>query len=134
MITLGDITTVNLAYLIGFFIGISIFCSTLIMLMISVIQNISIYIFGGRKGIKQTIKAVIYSYVPIALIGWIPFAGLIGYIWAVILLIFAVRELQEISTARAILAVTILLLVIVIMTIILVLCAIFGIIYLLIPH
>lgn len=105
MISLGDIVTVNIAYLIVFFIGASIICNIIIMLIISVIQHIFVFIFGGRKGIKQTIKAVIYSYVPIAVIGWVPFVGLISYIWAVILLIFAVRELHEISTARAILAV-----------------------------
>jgi hypothetical protein len=66
-----------------------------------------VYLFGGRKGIMQTIKAIIYGHTPRLLLGWIPFVGFIFMLWSLVLGILGIRELQEISTARAILAVAI---------------------------
>jgi len=40
------------------------------------------------------------------LIGWIPFiGGIIGFMWSLVVSILGVRELQEISTAKAVIAV-----------------------------
>jgi hypothetical protein len=55
----------------------------------------------------QTIKAIIYGHTPRLLLGWIPFVGFIFMLWSLVLGILGIRELQEISTARAILAVAI---------------------------
>ncbi len=66
-----------------------------------------VYIFGGRKGIVQTIKTVMYGLTPTYVIGWIPIISIIGAIWSFILFILGVREMQEISTGRAIVAVVI---------------------------
>lgn len=82
------------------------------------IIHIGIYLFGGRKGIDQTIKAVIYSmYISILLIiifGFleeiphvdkIPLIGdiseIIVVIWPLALIIIGVRQLHEITTFRA---------------------------------
>jgi hypothetical protein len=67
--------------------------------------HIFVYIAGGRKDIMQTEKAAIYGSTPFLLLGWIPVIGLvIGGIWAIILTILGLRELQEITTGKAILA------------------------------
>ncbi|MEI7858127.1 MAG: Yip1 family protein [Methanomicrobiales archaeon] len=66
-----------------------------------------VYLLGGRKGIMQTINAVIYSHTPRLLLGWIPFIGIIFMLWSLVLGILGIRELQEISTTKAILAVAI---------------------------
>ena len=58
--------------------------------------------FGGRKGYRNTIKAFAYGYTPAFLFGWIPFAGVLFSIWALILNIIGIRQLHEISTGRAI--------------------------------
>jgi hypothetical protein len=64
-----------------------------------------VYVVGGRKGVWNTEKAVIYGSTPYLLIGWIPLIGpVIGGLWTIVLEIIGVRELQELSTAKAILA------------------------------
>jgi hypothetical protein len=66
-----------------------------------------VYILGGRKGIMQTFKAIIYGHTPRLLLGWIPVIGFIFVLWSLALGILGIRELQEISTGKAILAVVI---------------------------
>ncbi len=66
-----------------------------------------VYILGGRKGIEQTIKTVMYGLTPMYIIGWIPIISILGAIWSFILYIIGIRETQEISTGRAIAAVVI---------------------------
>ena len=58
-------------------------------------------IFGGKKGYHQTIKAMIYGNTPNYLFGWIPFISFISGIWSLILIIFGIKELHEISTGKA---------------------------------
>jgi hypothetical protein len=64
-----------------------------------------VYIFGGRQGIWQTLKAFMYGSTPSLLFGWIPFIGFIFSLWSLVLDIFGIRELQEISSMKATLAV-----------------------------
>jgi len=64
-----------------------------------------VYILGGRKGIMQTINAVIYGSTPRLLLGWIPFIGLLFALWSLVLGVIGIRELQEMSTERAVIAV-----------------------------
>jgi hypothetical protein len=67
--------------------------------------HVFVYLVGGRKGVWNTEKAVIYGSTPFFLIGWIPIIGpVIGGLWAIVLQILGIRELQEISTTKAILA------------------------------
>lgn len=64
-----------------------------------------VLVVGGRKGLWQTEKAVLYGSTPFLLIGWIPVIGLVlGGLWAIVLQILGIRELQELSTTKAILA------------------------------
>jgi len=58
--------------------------------------------FGGRKGYANTIKAFAYGETPLLLFGWIPFVGMLFWIWALVLNIIGIRQLHEISTGRAI--------------------------------
>jgi len=71
----------------------------------SIIVHIVVLILGGKKGIKPTIKALIYGSTPRLLLGWIPFIGIIAEIWSIILLIVGMRQLQDITTGKAIIAV-----------------------------
>ena len=72
--------------------------------LFSVWLHLWVYIMGGRKGIMQTAKAVIYGMTPGMLLGWIPLAGFLFCLWSIVLQIIGVRELQEISSGRALLA------------------------------
>ena len=58
--------------------------------------------FGGRKGYGNTIKAFAYGETPLFLFGWIPFVGMLFWIWALVLNIIGIRQLHEISTGRAV--------------------------------
>lgn len=64
--------------------------------------HLFVYLLGGRKGYFETVKALIFGSTPYMLIGWIPVIGLlVGGIWSLILSIFGIRELHQVSTGRA---------------------------------
>ena len=69
--------------------------------------HIFVWALGGKKGYVQTVKSLMYGSTPGLLLGWIPIIGFIGAIWTVILDIFGIKELQEMSTGRAVAAVVI---------------------------
>jgi len=66
-----------------------------------------VYIVGGRKGIWETMKAVIYGSTPSMLLGWIPFIGILFGLWSVVLWALGVRDLHELTTGKAVAAVVI---------------------------
>ena len=66
-----------------------------------------VYLVGGRNGVGETIKAVMYGATPSYLLGWIPIVGSVAGIWALIVGIIGVRQLHELSTGKAVLAVII---------------------------
>ena len=76
-------------------------------LVFSAWLHLWVYILGGRNGIMQTVYAVIYGNTPRLLFGWIPFVGILFALWSLILGIIGIRELQEMGTGRAALAVII---------------------------
>jgi hypothetical protein len=69
--------------------------------------QIVVVIAGGKKGSNQTTKALVYSSTPYLLFGWIPVINIIAGMWELGLAIIGIREFQEISTERALLAVVI---------------------------
>lgn len=78
--------------IIGIFIG-------------AAIVHLGVLLVGGNQGYHQTVKSLIYGGTPGYIFGWIPFIGIIGSIWSLILIIFGVKELHDISTGRAVIAV-----------------------------
>ncbi|RLG18782.1 hypothetical protein DRN63_00920 [Nanoarchaeota archaeon] len=93
----------------GGLLAVSFFISSFVGGLIAVIigslwLHIWVYLVGGRKGLTQTMKAVMYSCTPTFIVGWIPFINIIAMIWAIIVEIIGIRQLHEISTGRAILA------------------------------
>ena len=93
----------------GGLLAVSFFISSFVGGLIAVIVgslwlHIWVYLVGGRKGLTQTMKAVMYSCTPTFIVGWIPFINIIAMIWAIIVEIIGIRQLHEISTGRAILA------------------------------
>jgi hypothetical protein len=64
------------------------------------------WLLGGKKGMWQTEKSVFYGLTPFLILGWIPvIGGIIGGIWSIVLGIMGLKELQGISTGRAVVAV-----------------------------
>jgi hypothetical protein len=64
--------------------------------------HLFVWAFGGRKGYANTIKAFAYGDTPFLLFGWIPFVGMLFWIWALVLNIIGIRQLHEISIGRAV--------------------------------
>ena len=67
-------------------------------------QHLWVRVCGGMKGYTQTVKAIVYGATPGFVLGWIPFVGIIGAIWSIVVTILGLRELHEISTGRAVAA------------------------------
>jgi hypothetical protein len=98
----GIATGVFAVFAVFIFMFIAVAVTTLIG---TVWLHIWVYLVGGREGMGQTWKVVVYSMTPALLLGWIPLIGLIANLWAVVLEVIGIRELHGLSTARAVLAV-----------------------------
>jgi len=62
-----------------------------------------VYVFGGREGYTQTVKALAYGATPSYVVGWVPFVGPpVGGIWALVVEIIGLRELHGITTGKAV--------------------------------
>lgn len=70
-------------------------------------MHIWVYLVGGREGITKTDKAVIYALTPFLIFGWIPLLGFVMGLWSFVLLVMAIRELQNLALVKAFLAVAI---------------------------
>jgi hypothetical protein len=102
----GIIPSVILPSLLLPFMVLGILVVFIIGLIVGgVILHLFVYLVGGRKGLEQTLKAAMYGTTPVFVFGWIPLIGFLALIYALVLEILAVRELHEISTGRALLAV-----------------------------
>ena len=87
---------------------VSIYVATLISAIVSgLILHIFAYLLGARKGLEQTMKTMLYAHTPFLLLGWIPFIGMIFWLWKAILNILGLIHLQKMSICKAILAVVI---------------------------
>lgn len=104
---LSSIVDLNFANPLGLVIGIIVGYIFLFVITFigAAILHLFVYIVGGRAGVEQTIKAVLYAFTPYGLIGWIPYIGLLGMLWSFILTILGIRELHDLSTGKAVLAV-----------------------------
>ncbi|MCQ8894434.1 MAG: YIP1 family protein [Methanolinea sp.] len=64
--------------------------------------HIFVYLLGGRKGYGETLKVLAFGSTPFLLVGWIPLVGFfVGGVWTLVLSVLGIRELQQVSTARA---------------------------------
>lgn len=76
-------------------------------ILFSLWLHLWVYLLGGRKGLLETAKAVVYGLTPAMLLGWIPLIGFLFCLWSVVLQIIGVRELQEMSSGKALAALVI---------------------------
>ncbi len=117
------ITGIFGAPFLGMAVGILMIPLALVFIVIGaiiggVIFQIFVYIVGGRKGIDQTLKAVMYGLTPALLFGWIPLIGIIAALWSLVLEIIGIRELHEITTGRAVTAMALMIVVLVIVNVV----------------
>jgi hypothetical protein len=79
--------------------------------------HIFVWALGGKKGYVETVRSIMYGSTPGLLLGWIPIVSVIGGIWAIALEILGIRELQEMSTGRAVAAVVIAIVIVIVIVI-----------------
>jgi hypothetical protein len=77
------------------------------ILVASLWIHLWVYVCGGRRAHARTFIATAFSGTPTMLFGWIPFIGPAFGLWSLVLLVFGIRECQEIDSQRAALAVLI---------------------------
>jgi hypothetical protein len=76
--------------------------SWLLALVYSLLLHVGVWLIGGRKGIYQTVRSVLYSLTALMLIGWIPDIGPpIGLLWSVVVGILGIEELHQLRRWRA---------------------------------
>jgi hypothetical protein len=76
--------------------------SWLLALVYSLLLHVWVWLIGGRKGIYQTVRSVLYSLTALMLIGWIPDIGPpIGLLWSMVVGILGIEELHQIPRWRA---------------------------------
>ncbi len=95
---------------VGAFVGglIGAFIVGIIGLLLwSVFLHIGAKIVGGRGDFADSFKSAVYAQTPSLLLGWIPIIGIIFTLWAIVLLFLGVRELHELDTTKAVIAVVI---------------------------
>lgn len=100
--SIAALGTIGMVILSIFFI---IIFGAIALFIGGIILHIFVYIAGGRKGLTTTVRAIIYSVTPNLIFGWIPFIGILAGFWTLALEILAIKELHEISTTRAFVAV-----------------------------
>lgn len=76
----------------------------IVTILFSLWLHLWVYLLGGRKGLFETAKAVIYGMTPGMLLGWIPVIGFLFCLWSIVLQIIGIRELQEMSSGKALVA------------------------------
>jgi hypothetical protein len=94
----------NPLLIIAAVIGFSVAGGMLLIFVGGAWMHLWVHIFGGRRGhgYSQTLKAIIYGATPMYVAGWVPFiGGVIGSIWAIVLIIIGLRELHGMTTGRA---------------------------------
>jgi Yip1 domain len=82
------------------FVGVLI-GGAIILLIFTAWVHLLVFAAGGRKGIFQTFKALTYGLTQSCLLHWIPLIGIVFDLWSIVLMILGIRELQEISSSRA---------------------------------
>lgn len=91
-----------IAGLIGAFI-----VGLLLLALVSIFLHVGTRVMSGRGDFADSFKSVVYAQTPSMLLGWIPVIGFIIWIWSIVLLVIGVRELHEMDTMKAVIAVVI---------------------------
>ena len=98
----------------GFIIALNLFLAYLVFLalligifVIGLVAHIFVLLMGGEKGVEQTVKTTMYASTPALLLGWIPYIGILGFIWSLVLLVLGVKENHGMVLGYAVLVVLI---------------------------
>lgn len=98
----------------GFIIALNVFLAYLTFLalligifVIGLVAHAFVLLMGGEKGVVQTVKTTMYASTPALLLGWIPYIGVLGFIWSLVLLVLGLKENQNMDIGHGALVVLI---------------------------
>lgn len=93
----------------GFIAGLigAIIFGIIALILWAIFIHIGAKVMGGRGDLADSFKSALYAQTPSLLLGWIPIIGIIFWLWSIVLLFLGVRELHEMDTMRAVIAVVI---------------------------
>jgi hypothetical protein len=110
----GGVAAGAVANFSGFVIALGVFFVYLVFLalfigifILGLKTHVFVLLMGGEKGVVQTVKTTMYASTPALLLGWIPFVGVIGFIWSLALLVIGIKENHEMEIGNAVLVVLI---------------------------
>ena len=110
----GGVAAGVVANFSGFVIALGVFFVYLVFLalfigifILGLKTHVFVLLMGGEKGVVQTVKTTMYASTPALLLGWIPFVGVIGFIWSLALLVIGIKENHEMEIGNAVLVVLI---------------------------
>ena len=89
-----------LKYSLGLLIMARIITGIIGILVGSAWLHLFVMLFGG-KGYAKTLRANIISTTPMLLLGWIPYLGIITWVWSFILLVIGLSVVHKFSTGRS---------------------------------
>jgi hypothetical protein len=111
---IGGVMAGAAANFTGFIIALNVFLAYLIFLtlligifIIGLVTHAFVLLLGGEKGVEQTVKTTMYASTPALLLGWIPYIGVLGFIWSLVLLILGIKENHGMDVGKASLVVLI---------------------------
>jgi hypothetical protein len=111
---IGGVAAGAVANFSGFVIALGVFFVYLVFLalfigifFLGLKTHVFVLLMGGEKGVVQTVKTTMYASTPALLLGWIPFVGVIGFIWSLALLVIGIKENHEMEIGNAVLVVLI---------------------------
>ncbi len=86
-------------------IPIAMYIGMIILVFVgAAISHIFVYLVGGRQGYARTFQASTYGTTPGVLLGWIPFIGIIFYLWSIYTYVTGISVLHKMSMGRAFLS------------------------------
>jgi len=102
---IGEALSGGLSHFSGFVAIWRLFAAYVLFLMLlfgifmmGFVFHAFVLLFGGEKGVVQTLRTTMFAATPALLLGWIPYIWIIGLVWAVVIFIIGISETQEIST------------------------------------
>jgi hypothetical protein len=111
---IGGVAAGAVANFSNFIISLNVFFVYLVFLalfigifVLGLKTHVFVLLMGGEKGVEQTVKTTMYAATPALLLGWIPFVGVIGCIWSLVLLVIGLKENHKMEIGNAALVVII---------------------------
>jgi len=86
-------------------VGANYMSTALYQSILSEIPLRVVFGWGATRGFGQTFKAIALSHIPWLILGWIPLLGSIASVPMLLYQVIGIRELHQISTKRALVAI-----------------------------